>query len=99
LLKSSGFPCFNLGGLLAVTNSPVRAVFGDGRSVRAAVGIFRTACCQQSIWHVHGHTPLLGWIALRTAVFLPGILIHFGTQRVVVSLGRIAELKFRGMQT
>ncbi len=81
---------FMFGGLER-DGSPVRAILVTSIVFGISHGVL-----QQSI-SATCMGMLLGWVSLRTGSVLPGMLIHVTNNALSVSLGRIAELNYRGL--
>jgi len=85
------FRGFIFGGL-ARNDSPMRAIIVTSIVFGISHGVLQqsiTATCMGL---------LIGWIAYRTGSVLPGILIHIISNTLSISLGRISELGYDGVE-
>ncbi len=82
---------FMFGGLIR-ESTPLRAILVTSVIFGISHGVLQqsiTATCMGMI---------LGWIAFRTGSVLPGMLIHVTSNALSVSLSRVADLDYRGIE-
>jgi len=85
------FRGFMFGGLVR-QGSPLRAILVTSVAFGISHGVLQQSISATTMGLI------LGWIALRTGSVLPCMLIHVTNNALSVSLGRVAELDYRGLE-
>jgi len=85
------FRGFMFGGLVR-QGSPFRAILVTSVAFGISHGVLQQSISATTMGFI------LGWIALQTGSVLPCMLIHVTNNALSVSLGRVAELDYRGLE-